>query len=375
MNLWIVKKIILENKLRSIIPLLGIIIGVASIMGIFAISRGGEEAIKKDLASIAKNRIVLSGESGFTREDISLVERIPIVEYIFSPEAHIIGSVEGNRGEKVKIEGYTKKGIDGKELKLEGSKNIYGENVLIGKKEGEKIFSNSKDIIGKTFTLKINERERKTLRVIGVYEDEFESKLGMEGIYMDIDELQRLREDAPVKSIVVTYKDGEGIEEGTRYLISLLKRKNFGTNYFVLEGNSKYKRIEKLQKMVKGFLGAVGIIALIMGGLGVSNLLINVVREMTPSIGILRTMGLSSKGVLKIFLYQSIILTVVGGLIGIIFGILGSYMVGKLIGIPSVYEIFEILKIFITSVVMGIIFGSIPAWKASRMEIVRAMKV
>jgi len=78
------KKIIMGNKLRSAGPLIGIIIGVASIMGIFAISSGGEAAVKRDLASIAANRVLIGSSQGYDLEDIKVIENMPIVDYVFS---------------------------------------------------------------------------------------------------------------------------------------------------------------------------------------------------------------------------------------------------------------------------------------------------
>jgi len=337
MVFWMVKKIIMGNKLRSAVPLMGIIIGVASIMGIFAISSGGEAAVKKDLASIAENRVLIGSSQGYDLEDINLLENMPIVDYVFSPEMNM--TVNYDELNKMKIEGYTKSAIKGKELEIEGSNNIRGREVLIGDKVAEKIF--------------------KTSHAVG----------------KDIDEYNNLGSTRVVNTVVVTYKDKEDIEETTNYVIQILSRKNYRNRYTILEGNARYLKIEKIKDMINIFLGAVGIVALVMGGLGISNLLLNSVREMTPSIGILRTMGMSEKNILKIFLLESTVLSTVGGVIGILFGCGGAYVVGKIIGIPSIYNADQIVTVFITSVGMGIVFGSLPAYRAAKLQPVEAMKI
>lgn len=372
MVFWMVKKIIMGNKLRSAVPLMGIIIGVASIMGIFAISSGGEAAVKKDLASIAENRVLIGSSQGYDLEDINLLENMPIVDYVFSPEMNM--TVNYDELNKIKIEGYTKSAIKGKELEIEGSNNIRGREVLIGDKVAEKIFKTS-HAVGKTFQINLSTGKPVELRVIGVYREDLGDTLGIGSIYMDIDEYNNLGSTRVVNTVVVTYKDKEDIEETTNYVIQILSRKNYRNRYTILEGNARYLKIEKIKDMINIFLGAVGIVALVMGGLGISNLLLNSVREMTPSIGILRTMGMSEKNILKIFLLESTVLSTVGGVIGILFGCGGAYVVGKIIGIPSIYYADQIVTVFITSVGMGIVFGSLPAYRAAKLQPVEAMKI
>ncbi|WP_028855460.1 ABC transporter permease [Psychrilyobacter atlanticus] len=372
MIFWMVKKIIMGNKLRSAVPLMGIIIGVASIMGIFAISSGGEAAVKKDLASIAENRVLIGSSQGYDLEDLKLLENMPIVNYVFSPEMNM--TVSYDEFNKIKVEGYTKSAIQGKELEIEGSSNIRGREVLIGDKTAQKMF-NTSHAVGKIFQINLNSGKPVELRVIGVYREDIGNTLGIGSIYMDIDEYNNLGSSRSINTVVVTYKDKEDIEETTNYVIQILSRKNYRNRYTILEGNARYQKIEKIKDMINIFLGAVGIVALVMGGLGISNLLLNSVREMTPSIGILRTMGMSEKNILKIFLLESTVLSTIGGAIGIIFGCGGAYIVGKVIGIPSVYYVDQIVIVFVTSVGMGIVFGSLPAYKAAKLQPVEAMKI
>ncbi len=372
MVFWMVYRILMGNKLRSAVPLVGIIIGVASIMGIFAISSGGEAAVKKDLASIAENRVLIGSSRGYDLEDLKLLENLPIVDYVFSPEMNM--TINYDEINKIKLEGYTKSAIQGKELEVEGSSNIRGREVLIGDKTAEKIFKTI-DAAGKIFEIITDTGKRIELRVIGVYREDLGNTLGIGSIYMDIDEYNNLGSSRVVNTMVVTYKDREDIEETTNYVIQILSRKNYRNTYTILEGNSRYQKIEKIKGMINIFLGAVGITALVMGGLGISNLLLNSVREMTPSIGILRTMGMSEKNILKIFLLESTILSTVGGALGIILGCGGAYIVGGIIGIPSIYYAGQIITVFLTSVGMGIVFGSLPAYRAAKLQPIEAMKI
>ena len=367
-----VKKILIGNKLRTLVPLMGIIIGVGSIMGIFAISSGGELAVKKDLVSIAENRVLIGSDKGYDLEDVKLVENLPMVDYVFSPDMNMIV----NYGElnKIKIEGYTKSAIRGKSLKIDGSNNIRDREVLIGEKTAVTIFK-SAEVVGKIFGITTNRGKRVELRIIGVYKENLGDSFGLGSIYMDIDEYDDLGSDRNINNLVVTYKDYEGIDEATNYVTQILSRKNYRNKYMVLDGNSRYQKIEKIKGMINIFLGAVGIVALVMGGLGVSNLLMNSVREMTPSIGILRTMGMSEKDILKMFLLESTILSTLGGALGIILGCGGAYVVGRFIGIPSIYYPSQIITVFITSAWMGIVFGSLPAYKAAKLNPVDAIKV
>ena len=372
MVFWMVYRILMGNKLRSAVPLIGIVIGVASIMGIFAISSGGEAAVKKDLASIAENRVLIGSDRGYDLDDLKLLENLPVVDYIFSPEMNM--TVNYNEIDKIKLEGYTRSAIEGKKLEIEGSNNLRGREVLIGDKTAQKIFKMTNPI-GKIFKIDLNSKKNIDLRVVGVYKEDLGDTLGLGSIYMDIDEYSNLKKNIGINTVVVTYKDSEDIKETTDYVVQILSRKNYRNKYTVLEGNAKYQKIEKIKNMINIFLGAVGAVALLMGGLGISNLLLNSVREMTPSIGILRTMGMSEKNILKIFLLESTVLSTIGGSLGIIFGCIGAYIVGKIIGIPSIFYLKQIFMIFFTSLSMGIIFGSLPAYKAAKLNPIDAMKI
>jgi len=372
MVFWMVYRILMGNKLRSAIPLVGIIIGVASIMGIFSISSGGEAAVKKDLASIAENRILLSSDRGYDLEDIKLLEDLPIVNYVFSPEMNT--TVNYNNMDKIKLEGYTKAAIKGKQLEVRGTDNLRGREVLIGDKTAKKIFEKT-DVIGKIFEIDLKSKKNIELRVIGVYKEDLKDTLGLGSIYIDIDGYNNLKDMKNINTVVVTYNESKDIQKTTDYIVNILSKKNYKNKYTILEGNAKYQKIEKIKNMIDMFLKAVGIVALTMGGLGISNLLLNSVREMTPSIGILRTMGMGKKDILKIFLLQSTILSTIGGSFGIIFGCIGGYIVGKIIEIPSIFYINQIITVFVISVGMGIVFGTLPAYRAAKLNLVDAMKI
>jgi ABC-type antimicrobial peptide transport system permease subunit len=203
---FLVKRILLGNKLRSAVPLLGIIIGVGSIMGIFAISSGGEAAVKKDLASIAENRVIIGSDRGFDIDDIKLVENLPVVEYVYTrdtstslsvdtstlirPDGHLLPQrAKGDStGESdIKIEGYSRKAILNKDLEVVGEKYLHGKNVLIGDKTAIDIFGDS-DVVGRNFEITLNSGKKVEHRVIGVYKEELGDTFGIPSIYIDLDE-------------------------------------------------------------------------------------------------------------------------------------------------------------------------------------------
>jgi putative ABC transport system permease protein len=296
---------------------------------------------------------------------------------LIRPDGHLLPQrAKGDStGESdIKIEGYSRKAILNKDLEVVGEKYLHGKNVLIGDKTAIDIFGDS-DVVGRNFEISLNSGKKVELRVIGVYKEELGDTFGIPSIYIDLDEYKNIIMNMNITNLVVAYDEKEGIEEATHYVIQMLSRKNYRNKYSVLEGNSRYRKIEKIKDMLNMFLGAVGVVALVMGGLGISNLLMNMIREMTPSIGILRTMGISANDILKIFLLQSTILSTLGGGIGIILGCVGAYVVGRVIDIPSVYNLSQISLVFFTSVIMGIGFGTVPAWKAAKMEVVEALKI
>ncbi|MCS5420932.1 MULTISPECIES: ABC transporter permease [Psychrilyobacter] len=364
MSFWIAWRLMWGNKIRIFFPFAGITIGIASLILIFSLGEGGKKAIKADLAALAENRIMLGGER-FDISDVRLIEEIPYISYVYLPQGTL-----GNND--IRIKGYSQRALS----QLGISRKLREGEVLIEK--------NSVEILKGNGLLKGNQLEvqlgasRVKLRVIGEYHEKNPVEMirpGGKGI-IGLETLENILNKKKYDQMIVAFQNGENTEDLLPMVIQQLERK-YGRRgeFYILEGSAGYKKIEKIKKTLDIFLKAIGIIAMIGGGLGISNLMAANVRERSSHIGIMRAVGISKNIILKIFLLEGSFISLAGGITGILAGILGGIIIGRIIGVPPIFKIEHITGILISALFTGIIFGLLPARRASQMEVVTALNI
>ena len=362
MSFWIAWKMIWENKRRSLFSLCGVLMGITSIIVIFSLAEGGKELIKSDLSTLAENRIMIGGEN-LSARDGKLLEDIPFVKYAFFPDART------DTG-KLILTGYSKKAL----VAMGYPSNLKDREILMEKKTSKKFFG---DINPTGKEIELGDRGEKYI-VRGVYKEKnpLESSAERETGIVSLESLERMSGLKRFSKVVVSFHDGEDGEKLAPMVISRLKKFHGGrVEYTLMENSGKYKKIEKIKKTLNIFLAAIGAVALVMGGLGISNLMAAMVRERTPHIGILRAMGAGKNFIMTTFLIEAAFISVTGGTIGIIAGIAGSKVIGKIIDIPPIFMGKHIFMTLIVSAFLGIAFGILPAKKAADMDTVEALRM
>jgi putative ABC transport system permease protein len=361
MSFWMAWKMIWENKKRSIFSLAGVLMGISSIIVIFSLAEGGKEVIKRDLSALAENRIIIGGEN-LTAKDGKLLENIPFVKYAFFPEA------KKDTGDLI-LTGYSKKSL----IAMDYPSNLKEREILIEERASKKLFGDT-DTTGKE--IELGERGEKYL-IRGVYREKnpLESSFERETGIVTIESLERMTGLKRFSKVIVSFQKGEDAEKLAPIMISRLKKAHGGRGEYVLmESSGRYKKIEKIKRTLNIFLTAIGAVALIMGGLGISNLMAVMVRERTPHIGILRAMGAGKDFIMQTFLIEATFISITGGLVGIGAGIAGAKVIGRLIDIPPIFLMKHIIMTLVVSAVLGITFGIIPAKKAADMDTVQALR-
>ncbi|WP_320045954.1 FtsX-like permease family protein [uncultured Ilyobacter sp.] len=361
MSFWMAWKMIWENKRRSLFSLCGVLMGITSIIVIFSLAEGGKELIKNDLSSLAENRIMIGGENLSVR-DGKLLEDIPFVKYAFFPEARL------DTGELI-LTGYSKKSL----LAMGYPSNLKDREILLEEKTSKKLYGDA-DPSGEKIELG-ERKERYIIRDVYREKNPLESANDRETGITSLTSLERMAGLKRFSRVVVSFYEGEDGEKLAPVVISRLKKVHGGRgNYIVMENSGKYKKIEKIKKTLNIFLAAIGLVALIMGGLGISNLMAAMVRERTPHIGILRAMGAGKNFIMTTFLIEAAFISITGGIIGIIAGITGAKVIGKIIEIPPIFMGKHIFMTFVISALLGIAFGILPAKKAADMDTVEALR-
>lgn len=357
MILWFSYKILLGNLKRALFPFLGVTAGVTALIMALSIGAGGEKIISKNLSVMGDNRIMLGGEE-MSQRDIKLLESYPFVEYTLFPEAR---AMEKNN---IFI-AYPEKA-----LHMLGMKSLRDREVIVdstqfpNKKPGDKIevlFSNG----------------RQSFIVADTYIEENPFELMRQGnrIIVSQNYFERLFGRYRFNQMVVSFDKNEDVEELLPFLLKKFNddRRGYG-QIRILETPEVYKRIVKIQKLVKNTLGVLAVISIAVGGVGIMSLISSGVRARTAHIGILRSIGMSREDVVKVFLMEGTIISIIGTISGIILGILGSIIGGKLIMIPPVFYVGKIILAIIFALVVGIGMGIAPAKKAGNMNIIDALR-
>ena len=328
MIFWFAYKMLLGNSKRAIFPLLGVIGGITALIMSFSLGAGGEKIISTNLSAIGSNRIMIGGQEMSAR-DMQIIENYPFVEYTLFPGAR------ENSGNNIFI-GYSQKALMALGLRNLGDREvILDKNQFPDKQPGDRV-----DLV--------TEMGTRSFIVAGIYEEQNPFELMKQGNRIIVSQgyFERLFGRYRYNELIVSFDKGEDAED----LIPLFLRKfnedrrSYG-QVRLLETPEVYKRIVKIQKIVRNTLGILSFISLCIGGFGIMNLIAGGVRARTGHIGILRAMGMSKKDIIKIFLAEGIIISIIGSFLGVIIGIIGAVMSGKLIMIPPEFNILQIASI------------------------------
>lgn len=360
-EIYLAIKTIIRNKEKSFFSILGIMLGVATTVAILSISSGGKLIIENDLSSIGENRIIVKG-TGAKLEDIYNIEKMPFVKF-----ATIQGMGYEDSENKVIAYGITEKMLEAKNIGNRLEKNdIYLEEDLAREKNKN---------IGDKFQININGR-REWLDIRGIYieKNPLRKIKGKNYAIVNLNILKPYSDSMIKNGLIITLNEEEDSKELTPLIMAQLRRINPSGRYELIEEGNQAGIVRNIKKNLSIFIAAIGGISLIIGGASISNLMASIVKERTGYIGILMAMGTSKERIFKLFLIESGLLAFIGGTLGVIGGIIISILISKVIGIPAIYSFEKIVVIFLVSISMGIVFGIIPAKKASNMNAIDAMK-
>ena len=401
-------KALLTNKVRSFLTMLGIIIGVASVIIIMAVGAGAQNLILGQIESIGSNTISITpGKSddkgpptsvlgivvtSLVLDDLNSLERVKSDIGIYSLTAYVngVGTVSfQDRSYDTNLEGVTESYLETEGGDLSSGRfftreenDSLGKVVVLGDTVKEELFGDS-EAVGQR--VKIN---KQIFTVIGVLE-----KRGMVA-FNDYDNKVLLPLKTMQKSIaginylnMVTIKPEEDID--VDFLISeieVILRDNHGIvdqsgdrdDFSVRSLKELIDLIKTITDALKYFLALMAGISLVVGGIGIMNIMLISVNERTREIGVRKAIGASNKAIISQFLLEAVFLTMIGGIIGIILGIFMSWLVSLVMGFLDydwafVVSPLSIILAVTISALVGLVFGIYPANRASKLEPVEAL--
>ncbi len=391
---------IIRNTLRSLLTMLGIVIGVAAVIAMLAIGQGSNASIKSTISSMGTNLVNVMPESrnrSGVRQSREMSQTLVVadVDYLkenatlisaVSPEVNSGGQIvygsknwpttiySGNEDYSYikKFELATGRMFTSQEIKSATKVCLVGQTVV------DNIFGDEIDPIGQTIRF-----NKIPFRVIGTLKEKGDNTFGQDQDDMILAPyttvMKRITRQIYLRAIVISAVSEDQIEETSAEIEELLrlshKLKDSEENYFEIRTQQELiSNFSSISEMMLVLLGSISAISLVVGGIGIMNIMYVSVTERTREIGLRLAIGGKGKDILRQFLFEAIIISIIGGIIGVGLGILASTLIENLLNWPTLITLNSILLSFLFCSFIGIFFGWYPARKASLLEPIDALR-
>jgi putative ABC transport system permease protein len=390
------------NKMRSALTMLGIIIGVGAVIAMIAVGSGAKKRIAEQIASMGSNMlIVLSGSSTsgglrfgsgtvptLTVDDAkAIATEIPSVKYVAPNLSGIAQVVFGNQNWSTIVNGTTPEVLEIREWPLAEGRSFTQQDVdgatkvcLLGKTVVDNLFGGT-DPIGQIVRIK-----KVPFTVIGVLASKGQSTWGQDQddtIFVPLATAQKklfgMQFPGMVRIIAVQAREPEAMKDVENQINDLLRQRhriqpNQDNDFSVRNLTEIMATAEQSASVMSLLLGAIASISLIVGGIGIMNIMLVSVTERTREIGIRIAVGAKGRDILLQFLIESLVLSLIGGTVGIGIGIAGTLVLSKFTQWPTLFSVEAILLAFLFSGSVGVFFGFYPARKASMLNPIEALR-
>ena len=388
---------VLANRMRSILTMLGIIIGIAAVIMITSIGQGFQNSINEVFADIGAGTIEVTVRHNLSTPAVnSDLLTMDSVNFLSThPDLHSVTPIASTNGHvqlrnptesaRINVMGTTESFLDVQSLDIRFGRSLTELDIeraapvaIIDSRLARQVFGRT-DVVGESIraTFWFGTVD---LTVIGVYRMEgFDIGMGVDfptTLLMPITYLQRIMNTHDrVDMIFVNAASLDRLEETAEEVYRLLSLKHGNENrYNVNPLMNQLDFINDIIGMVTGFVGLVAFISLAVGGIGVMNIMLVTVTERTREIGIRKALGATDGNIQFQFLVEAMILTASGGAIGIMLGYYGGFALGSLIDISPSVDLLTVAITVVASSLIGIIFGVYPARKASKLDPIEALR-
>lgn len=398
--LRIAVRALVRNKLRAILTMLGIIIGVGAVIGMLAIGEGSKRSIGEQMSSMGTNMIMVmpnfqrragvslgAGSSNALKlSDVVALRNEATTLASVSPQVQSSGQViYGNMNTQTSVYGVSEEYLDIRKLEVEDGRIFTASEVrsmakvcVLGQTVIENLFGTGVDPIGLSIRIK-----NIPFQVIGVLKDKGESSMGQ-----DQDDLilapyttvqRRLANIDYINGIYASAVSEEKGEEAIAEVEEILRRTHKlkdsqENNFRIMSQSEMIETMSSMMSIMTILLGAIAGISLLVGGIGIMNIMFVSVTERTREIGLRMSIGGRSRDILMQFLVESIILSITGGLLGVIFGYLLSKVAGILMDSQTYVQTQSVVLAFAVCFAIGVFFGWYPAKKAASLNPIDALR-
>ncbi|EOZ92420.1 Cell division protein FtsX [Indibacter alkaliphilus LW1] len=426
-NFYIALEAVIANKLRSLLTALGIIFGVAAVIAMLAIGNGAQQEILEQIRLVGVNNIVIEPVSEQREENLDEDADVEDERGKFSPGLKLLdveaikNTVPGiiNISPEIEVETFLVNAGIRRSAKLVGVTPSYFDVLDFRLAEGnmftEKHMTNGDPvcIIGRSVVSKFFSKENpigkkiksgnQWLEVIGVMEERYVSeqsisKLGIRDFNMDVyvpiqtmlvrfknrDLLvpSNLRQEERASSnyhqidkLTIQVAESEALNPTAEVISKLLERRHFNVvDFEITIPELLLKQQQRTQNIFNIVLGAIAGISLLVGGIGIMNIMLASVLERIKEIGLRLSLGAKKSDIVNQFLFEAIMISVSGGIIGVILGIVLAFLVAEFGDFPTVVTIPSIVLSFGVAATVGLIFGIAPARKAASQDPITSLR-
>jgi putative ABC transport system permease protein len=395
-------KALQRNKLRAFLTMLGIIIGVAAVIAMVAIGQGSKQSIQDQLSSMGSNMITIRPNSnqtvgGGARLDASSLQTLTVedIKAIQSQATNITAvspAVQG-RGQAINgslnwpttIQGVSpdyltirnwglKDGIGFTQQHVNGADKV----CLIGQTVVDNIFPSGEDPVGKIIRF-----NNIPFKVIGVLSEKGENAFGQDqddimlAPYTTVQ--KRILAITYIQTIYASAKDENSTDEATAELTEILRTSHKlkvgdDDDFLVRTQAELINTFSSTSELLTVLLTAIAGISLVIGGIGIMNIMYVSVTERTKEIGLRMSIGARGIDILFQFLIEAILISITGGILGVLLGITASRLVTLFLSWPTLVSESSIMLSFMVCAITGVFFGYYPALKASRLDPIEALR-
>ena len=389
-----------NNKLRGFLTMLGIIIGVASVITMLAIGQGSKRSIQAQISEMGSNMIMIhpgADVRGGVRQDASAMETLKLQDYedivdetrfvsAVSPSVNSSGqAIYGANNAPTTVYGISPDYLEIRRYKVEDGDMFTEQDIqtaakvcVVGKTVVDNLFPDGSNPVGKVIRF-----QKVPFRIVGVLESKGYNSMGMDQDDLILAPYTTIQK----KVLAITHLQGitcsalqeeytdQAIDEISEILRRNHKLKESDDDDFTIRSQQELSTmLTSTTDMMTVLLAAVAGISLLVGGIGIMNIMYVSVTERTREIGLRMSIGAKGIDILAQFLIESILISVTGGLIGVVFGVGAALVVNGVAHFPIYIQPWSVILSFAVCTVTGVFFGWYPAKKAAQLDPIEAIR-
>lgn len=389
-----------NNKMRCFLTMLGVIIGVGAVIAMLAIGQGSKNSIKAQISEMGSNMIMImpgSENRGGVRQsgsdmqtlkpaDFEALEREAESILYMTPMVNSSGQwVNGNNNYPSQAQGVNTSYLDIRQRKVAEGEMFTEEDVrnaakvcVLGKTLVENLFPDGTDPIGKVVRF-----GKIPMTVVGVLDEKGYNTMGQDqddlALVPYTTVMKRILASDYLQGIQASAVDEERTEETITEITDILRaqhrlRDDQDNDFTIRSMQELAEMISSTSSMMTVLLAAVAGISLLVGGIGIMNIMIVSVTERTREIGLRMSIGATGSDIMLQFLIEAVILSVTGGILGILLGALATWMIALFANWPVAISMSSVILSFAVCTIIGVIFGFYPAAKASNLDPIEAIR-